>query len=117
MEHHTLFVKVLGKSPRIKVLDFLMQHKEFDYSLTDIAKNSSVGWNTLHTFWKELERYELVKKTRKVGNANMFKLNTDNKVVLRLLELEKVICEHHSDFMAISKYKLHLEIGRKSSAD
>jgi len=93
MEEQTLFVKVLGAYPIIKVLDFLIMFQEFDYSLSDICKNSGVGWSSLHRFWPKLEEYELVKKTRQVGNANMYKLNTENEITKQLIQLDLLICE------------------------
>lgn len=93
MEEQTLFVKVLGAYPIIKVLDFLIMFQEFDYSLSDICKNAGVGWSTLHRFWPKLEEYGLVKKTREVGNANMYKLDTKNEIVKQLIQLDLIICE------------------------
>jgi len=93
MEEQTLFVKVLGEYPIIKTLDFLITFQEFDYSLSDICKNAGVGWSTLHRFWPKMEEYELVTKTREVGNANMYKLNTKNGIVKQLIQLDLIICE------------------------
>jgi hypothetical protein len=93
MEDQTLFVKVMGAYPIIKVLDFLIMFQDFDYSLSDICKNAGVGWSTLHRFWPQLEKYELVKKTREVGNANMYKLNTENEISKQIMQLNLTICE------------------------
>ena len=54
MKKYTSFVEVFGTSPLIRVLDFLITYREFDYSLTDIAKETEVGWNTLHSFFPKL---------------------------------------------------------------
>lgn len=40
----------------IKVLDFLMTYRGFDYSLTSIAKESRIGWKTLRSFLPKLIR-------------------------------------------------------------
>jgi len=42
------------------VLDFLIENKEFDYSLTDIAKGAEIAWSTLHQFWPEFLNLEIV---------------------------------------------------------
>ncbi len=87
----SLFVKVLGDYPLIRALDFLITFRAFDYSLTDIAKNSDVGWSTIHEFWPQLVALGIVKKTRKVGNAQMYKLNLENSTVQKLIELDEDI--------------------------
>lgn len=40
---------------------FLSLYGAFDYSLTEIARNSGIGWKTLHTIWPQLEKYGIVK--------------------------------------------------------
>jgi transposase len=91
MEDQTAFVETFGSSPLIKVLDFLMTYREFDYSLTDIAKESGVGWNTLNSFFSKLIEKGIVKETRQVGRARLYKLNTDNPIVQKLVEINNLV--------------------------
>ena len=94
-KEQTLFVKALGNYPLLRVIDFLMTFQEFDYSPTDIAKNADVSFITLQTFWDNLVRLELVKKTRRVGNATLYKLNLESEIVRKLLELDSVLRERY----------------------
>ncbi len=71
----TVFIELFGENPIFKVLDFLVIHEEFDYSMTDIAKFSGVGYSTLKLFWPKLEKEKIVVCIRTVGKAKMFKLN------------------------------------------
>mgnify|MGYP001568764399 CR=1 FL=1 len=91
MENKSSFRLVFGNSPIVKVIDFFLENREFDYSLTDIAKNSDIGWSTLHLFWKDLITMEVVIKTRRIGRAELYKLNLNSALVKRLLELDKII--------------------------
>lgn len=84
-------MEVFGSSPLIKVLDFLITYREFDYSLTDIAKESEVGWNTLHSFFFKLVEKGIIKETRQVGRAKLYKLNTDNPIAKKLIEINNII--------------------------
>jgi len=77
----TVFLSVFGDSPMLKVMDFLIVNEDFDYSMTDIASQSGVGYSTLKLFWKNLEANKIVKNTRMVGKAKMYKLNMANAVV------------------------------------
>lgn|SRR3989338_6674800 len=80
-----LLIKILGDYPLIRILNHLLIFREFDYSLTDIAKESEVSWSTLHQLWPHLESKELVICTRNVGRAKMYKLNTKSKIVQNLM--------------------------------
>ena len=72
----------------MKVLDFLITFQLFDYPLTEIARNSGVGYSTLQTFWSRLEENCIVIKTRRVGKSDLYKLNTNNPAVKQLLKLD-----------------------------
>ena len=82
----TIFLKIFGDSPVLRVLDFLIVNEDFDYSMTDIAKLSGVGYATLKLFWKELEKNGVVANTRSVGRAKMYRLNHASPVVKKFRE-------------------------------
>lgn len=84
----TVFAEILGNRPIIKVLDFLITFADFDYPLTEIAKNSGVGYSSLQSFWDKLIRNNIVIKTRRVGKSDLFKLNTNNPAVKQLIKLD-----------------------------
>lgn len=87
MEEQTIFKMTLGDSPVIRVLEFLIEGRGLDYSLTDIAENSGVGWTTLHRIWDNLEKTQTVVPTRVIGKAKLFKLNDKNPAVQQLVKL------------------------------
>ena len=87
MEEETIFTKAVGNTPKIKVLEFLIEGRELDYSLSDIAEGSGIGRTTLFRIWADFENLKLVKPTRKIGNAKLFKLNLENPFVKKLIEL------------------------------
>ncbi len=88
MNEETVFIQIFGSSPIMKVIDFLMTFQLFDYPLTEIAKNSGVSYSTLQNFWDNLERNNIVVKTRRVGKSDLFKLNTNNPAVKQLIKLD-----------------------------
>ncbi len=81
MNNNTIFLETFGDSPINRVLDFLVVNEDFDYSMTDIAANSGIGYSTLKIFWSKLEKDKIVVKTRIVGKAKMYMLNLENPVV------------------------------------
>lgn len=88
MEEKSVFMEYFGTSPMIKVLDFLIEGKDFDYSMTEIAKKSGVGWSSFTRVWKHLVEKKIVTQTRTIGNAKLFKLNTKNPAVQKLVKLD-----------------------------
>ena len=88
LDNNSIFVEVFGNNPVIKVLDFLITFADFDYPLTEIAKNSGISYSTLQTFWDKLVRNNIVIKTRRVGKSDLFKLNTKNPAVQQLIKLD-----------------------------
>jgi DNA-binding transcriptional ArsR family regulator len=91
----SLFIRELGiKSPMLKVLDFLMDNESFDYSKTDIAEGTGLSRATLFKAWPKLEALALITATRTVGQAKMYRLNKQNPIVKKLMELDDVISEH-----------------------
>ncbi len=101
MQTKTSFVLVFGVSPTVRVLDFLIDNQEFDYNLTEIAQGAEVGWTTLHQFWPGLVKLGLVRQTRTKGRAVLYKLNLENALVKKLLELDLLISKQ----MAISHHE------------
>jgi len=88
MKDKTIFLEVFGNNPTMKVIDFLITYQLFDYPLTEIAKNSEVSYSTLQTFWNNLEKNNIVIKTRRVGKSDLFKINTDNLAIKQLIMLD-----------------------------
>lgn len=88
MKQETIFVEVFGKSPIVRVLDFLITYQAFDYPLTEIAEKSGVSYSTLQTFWGKLVENKIVLKTRRVGKSDLYKLNVKNPAVQQLIKLD-----------------------------
>ena len=87
MTKKSLFLKIFGDNPILRVLDFFMVYEDFDYSMTDIARNAGIGYSTLKLFWKDLIKYKIVKQTRVIGKAKLYQLNKQNPVVNQFRKL------------------------------
>lgn len=83
----TLFTKALGQTPKLKVLEFLIEGRELDYSISDIAEGAGISRTTLFRIWNELISLKMIKPTRVIGNAKLFKLNMDNPLVIDMVRL------------------------------
>lgn len=82
----SMFLEHVGDNPRMRVLQYLMEGRDFDYTLTDLL-NAGASWGTLNTLVPKLLSLGLVMKTRKIGRATLYKINQENKVIKQLIEL------------------------------
>ena len=83
----TIFTKAIGNTPKIKVLEFLIEGRELDYSVSDIAEGAGIGRTTLFRIWDDFVELGIVKPTRVIGNAKLYKLNLENAFVKKMAEL------------------------------
>lgn len=83
----TLFRQALGDTPKIRVLEFLIEGRELDYSISDIAEGAEIGRTTLFRAFDELVKTEVIVPTRQIGNAKLFKLNVKNPFIKKMIEL------------------------------
>ena len=58
-----------------KILDFLLTHREYDYSITDLAKFSGLSFKTALKEVNMLKRFGILKEPRNVGNAKMYRIS------------------------------------------
>ena|SRR3989344_4988321 len=86
MKEKSVFLEREGYTPKNKVLDFLIIAQDFDYSLKDISKFSKVSYPCIKQLKKELVKDKWINLTRKVGKAQMYKLNLKNKKVQKFVD-------------------------------
>lgn len=103
MENKTAFLEIFGDSPILRVMDFLVVNEDFDYSMTDIASLSGVGYSTLKLFWNKLEKEGIVVNIRTVGKAKMYKLNLTNPIIKKFRDF----------YWETTKQKIHEKIKEK----
>lgn len=97
MENESFFVKALGATPLIKVLDFLIENRIFDYSKTDIARETRISRATLDSFWNNLIELDLIKPTRTIGRATLYKLNRENESVKKMIEFDLALSKSYAE--------------------
>ena len=107
MKEKSVFLEREGYTPKNKVLDFLIVAQDFDYSLKDIAKYSKVSYPCIKQLKKELIKDKWINLTRKVGKAQMHKLNIKNKKVQKFVDF----------FWAVVNEEVEKELGIKGKSE
>lgn len=103
----TLFVRFLGDSPKIRVLDMLITGRELDYSISDISEQAGIGRSTFYRLLEELLKNKIILPTKKYGNMQLYKLNIDNEFVIALIQLYDYIANVASE-REIKKQKIKI---------
>src|ERR687884_817452 len=67
-----------------QIMDFFIDHKEFDYSPGEIAKKTGLSFRTIFRELPNLEKNQLIYVSRKIGKTNMYRLNGDFEAVAHL---------------------------------
>lgn len=92
MEERSAFIQTLGDYPLIRVLDFLIYSRDFDYPITEIARNANVNFQTLKKLWPKLEKEGTIICTRDLGGVTLYKINIQNSTVKKIIEFNNVLC-------------------------
>lgn len=80
--------RILGSSPQIRIISFLLDHPEDALNKTKIIKGARVGRNTLYKKLKVLIKEDIV-KTIGEGRTTLYQLNLDHPVIRKLLKLRR----------------------------
>jgi DNA-binding transcriptional ArsR family regulator len=62
-----------------KIMDFIISSQEWDYSESDIARNSGVSIRTVQREIPKLLESKFIRQSRTVGNAKMYQLDKSHK--------------------------------------
>lgn len=98
--------KALGNTPSVRIIDFFLENKVYDFTKAEIAKGSGVSRVTLDKFWPPFEKLGLVRETRRIGNGVLYTLNRDSPIVKKLSELDRVLTEIGTEKLLAGHKKL-----------
>ena len=91
MKQKSAFINTFGDYPLIRILNFLIYSRDFDYPITEIAENSNINFQTLKKLWPKLEQDKTIIKTRTLSGKTLYKINTNNHIVQKLIELNNFL--------------------------
>lgn len=83
----SVFLDVVGGSPTMRIMQFMIEGRQFDYMLTDLARDAEVSWGTLNKIFPKLVKYGVVKKVRKIGRATLYTINKENSIAKNMIGL------------------------------
>jgi len=89
VEYQSLLAKVLGYSPKMKILDYLLDFPTNDFTKKEIIDALGMSKQTFYKYFDDLEDSGIVKVNRTIGKAKLYVVNRGNPVVKDLVNLER----------------------------
>jgi len=88
-----MLTEIFGAYPQVKVIDLLLTHQNIEYTKEEIAECAGISRDVLDTFWAQLEKYRIIKPTRKTRNAQLYTTNMDSEAMLALKRFQYELAE------------------------
>ena len=92
-EHRSVFLKVFGASPQLRLLDFFLDNPNHDFSRKEIMEAIGMAKRTLYEYLPVLLEEGAVKVTRRIGRAGLYALNSESPIVKCFIEVEKELTQ------------------------
>jgi DNA-binding transcriptional regulator YhcF (GntR family) len=80
-EYQGILSDIFSSRAVSQIMDFFLDHKEFDYSPAEIAKKTGLSFRTIFRELPNLEKNQLIYISRKIGKTSMYRLNIDFQAV------------------------------------
>ena len=83
-----MFTDIFGDAPRVKLLDFLADHPDFDYTISQMAEFANLARPTVYKLVAELQNQDMLTLTRSVGDSRFYRLNVANPRIVLMLQVD-----------------------------
>ena len=87
-EHRSILLKTLGDSLKLRIIDFFLDNPLFDFTKKEVIEALGMSKQTFYKYFPELEEYGIVKVSRKISRAKLYKINLKHPLVNMLREYE-----------------------------
>jgi hypothetical protein len=104
-EEKSLFLEYVGDSPTTRLLQYLIEGRDFDYTLTDLM-GAGLSWSTLNRIFPKFLKNKIVVITRTIGKIKLYKINLQNPYVKKFVEFYDSIIFKRLDEKNDKKMKL-----------
>lgn len=83
----SLLLKAFGYTPKLRIMDIFMTNPYFDFSKSELVRELGMSKQTLYKNFVDLEELGMVKVSRKIGRAMLYKINMQHPLVKRLYDM------------------------------
>lgn len=111
-KYQSILAKALGNSPKLRIIDFFLDNPLSDFTKKEIIEALGMSKQTFYKYFPELEELGIVRVSRKIGKAKLYKLNLKHPLVNMLREYERKVSLQIAKKEAKLKYEEKVEIFR-----
>jgi hypothetical protein len=86
-EDNSVLIEYLGDNPMIRIVDFLIENKIFDYSKKQIMEGADISKATFFKYFGKIEKAGILKESRRFGKTKLYKINDQSPVVKSIINL------------------------------
>jgi len=79
------FTHLFGDTSQVRLLDFLADHLEFDYTISQLSEYANLSRPTVYGLADRLLKNGLLVHTRTIGRSRFYRINREDPIVLSLL--------------------------------
>jgi len=90
-EYESIITKTLGNSPKLRLVDFFLDNPLFDFTKKEVIEALGMSKQTFYKYFPDIEEYGIVKVSRRIGRAKLYKINLEHPLVTMLREYEKKV--------------------------
>jgi len=83
-----MMYRIFGESPTIKIVEWLIEHQEFDHSLVEIAEGVKLSAAVAKRNFEPLIKYHVVRVSRTIRKDTMYVLDVENKCTKAIVEFD-----------------------------
>ena len=93
MKQESILLQYLGDTPKLRIVDFFLDNKGGDYSKEEVMEYTNISKITFDKVWYEMQQSGSLKTTRKYKKIQLYMLNDDNRIILKLKSLDDELAE------------------------
>ncbi len=86
-EYQSILLKTLGDSPKLRITDFFIDNPLFDFTKKEVIEALGMSKQTFYKYFSDLEEYGIVKVSRRIGKAKLYRVNPESPMVKMLNEM------------------------------
>ncbi|MEM3601465.1 MAG: winged helix-turn-helix domain-containing protein [Candidatus Bathyarchaeia archaeon] len=86
--YESILIRTLGDSPKLRIVDFFLDNPLFDFTKKEVIEALGMSKQTFYKYFPELEEFGIVKVSRKIGKAKLYRVNAEHPLVKMLREYE-----------------------------
>jgi DNA-binding transcriptional ArsR family regulator len=88
-DSQSLITKVLGYSPKMKILDYLLDFPTNDFTKKEIIDALGMSKQTFYKYFDDLKEVGIVKVNRAIGKAKLYIVDRSSPIVKDITNMEK----------------------------